>query len=302
MCKYTYHHYPLCGHISNWTVVSCLEFTSELRALAFTGQVLTCDKTKVKHIINQKAKQDLCAQCDIEWCEAMTSNDMDALLGKKYRVIEGLDAARPVLEFAVRMNVHTNSDKAESSSPSVDTIIGTSEQSDVSTDIAHDSNLHDSSCDCPGRGMSHCGSATSSLSIESGGFTLSITDKTTDTDSCDGNSESQPCSDLQRHRHIRIQYRKPKVDRVRSQEYSSSEYSCRVYLASPPTQAPGSRSSSIIDYSVESSILASESSLSLPDLSLLNIQGSFNADHEGGHSENSPSSAGSDTNASFEHF
>lgn len=296
MCKYTYHHYPLCGHISNWTVVSCLEFTSELRALTFAGQVLICDKTKIKHVINPKAKQDLCAQCDIEWCEAMASNDTDALLDKRYRIIEGLDAASPVLEFAVRMNADTNSGKAESSSPSVDTIIGTGEQSDVSTDIARDS-----SCDRSGRGTSHRESA-SSLSIESGGFTLSITDKGTGRDSCDGNSESQSCSDSHRHRHIRIQFRKPKVDRVRSREYSSSEYSPRVYLACPPTQAPGSRANSITDYSVESSILGSESSLSLPYLSLLNIQGSFNADHEGGHSESSPSSAGSDTSASFEHF
>ncbi|KAJ5218602.1 uncharacterized protein N7498_000701 [Penicillium cinerascens] len=302
MCKYTYHHYPFCGHISNWTVVSCLEFTSELRALAFTGQVLSCDRTKIKHIINQTAKQDLCAQCDIEWCEAMTSNDMDALLDNKYRVIEGLDAARPVLEFSVRMNRDTNSDRAESSSPSVDIIIGTSEQFDVSTDIGHDSNSHDSSRPRPRRGMSHRGSASSSLSIESGDFTLSITYKSTDTDPWDCNSESQPCSDSQRHRHIRIQYRKPKVDRMRFGEYSSSEYSPRVDLACPPTQTPGSSSSSITDYSGESSIFGSESSPSLPDLSLLNIQGSFNADHERGHSESSPFSAGSDTSASFEHF
>lgn len=231
----------------------------------------------------------------------MTSNDMDALLDKEYRVIEGLDAARPVLEFAVRMNADTNGDKAESSSPSVDIIIGTSEQSDVSTDVAHDSNPRHSPCYRSERGISHRGSASSSLSIESGGFTFSITDKSTDTDPCDGNSEFQPCSDSQRHRHIRIQYRKPKVDRVRSGEYSSSVYSPRVDLACPPTQVPGSRSSSMTDHSGESSMLGSETSLSLPDLSLLDIHGSFNAD-DGGHSENSSVSASSDTSASFEHF
>jgi hypothetical protein len=245
MCKYTYHHYPLCGHISNWTVASCLEFTHRIRALSFTGQVLFCDKTKIKHNINQKAKQDLCAQCDLDWCEAVTAGSMDALLEKKYRTIEGLDAERPVLEFAVRMNVDANSVSVESCPSSPGTRDGTSEQSDVFADFDNEFTPPDSSCCRLSRDAGHWRSG-SSLSIEGSGFTLSITDESTQTDSCDNDPEPQLSSDSQRHRRIRIRYRKgtnAPIQNLNSAEDSPSVYSRRVCISYPPTPVPDSRSS-----------------------------------------------------------
>lgn len=115
MCIYTYHHYPLCGHISNWTVTSCLEFTNQLRLLHGTGAVLCCDDVEVTHDLHPTAPHSLCVQCDFEWTEAMTSPDPEALQPKIYRNIEGLDAKFPVIEFAVRMTIDvTDSSSARS--------------------------------------------------------------------------------------------------------------------------------------------------------------------------------------------
>ncbi|OQD74907.1 hypothetical protein PENDEC_c009G06945 [Penicillium decumbens] len=115
-----------------------------------TGQILSCEDTEIKHNINQKANQDLCVQCDIEWCEAVTNNDL-AFLQRRYHAIEGLETDRPVLEFAVRMNVDANSVKAESFPPSVDT----SEQSDEITDTV---NKQTEACDCNPESQSCCDS------------------------------------------------------------------------------------------------------------------------------------------------
>lgn len=277
MCKYTYHHYPLCGHISNWTVTSCLEFTHRIRALSFTGQVLSCDKTKIKHNINQKAKQDLCAQCDLDWCEAVTTDSMDALLEKKYRTIEGLDAENPVLEFAVRMNADTYSVSAESCLSIPGTRDGTSEQSDVFADFDNEFCPPDSSCCRLSRDAGHWRSG-SSLSIEGSGFTLSITNESTQTDSGDDDSESQSPSDSQRHRRIRIRYRKgtnAPIQNLNSTEYSPSVYSRRVYLTYPPTPVPGCGSSSSG-----------------------NSNSSSGCNSSSGHSSRGKSSSSSDTNSS----
>lgn len=130
MCIYTYHHYPLCGHISNWTVTSCLEFTRQLRLLQGTGDVLCCDDVEVTHDLHPTAPHSLCAQCDFEWTEAMTSQNPDVLQPKIYRTIEGLDAKYPVVEFAVRMTVDVTEG---SSARSTD-----ADQSDIFAALAQD--------------------------------------------------------------------------------------------------------------------------------------------------------------------
>lgn len=130
MCIYTYHHYPLCGHISNWSVTSCLEFTNQLRLLHGTGDVLCCDDVEVTHDLHPTAPHSLCAQCDFDWTEAMTSQDPDALQPKIYRNIEGLDAKYPVIEFAVRMTVDVTDN---SSARSTDT-----DKSDVFASLARE--------------------------------------------------------------------------------------------------------------------------------------------------------------------
>jgi len=294
MCKYTYHHYPLCGHISNWTVTSCVEFTSQLRALAMTGQILSCEDTEIRHNINQKANQDLCVQCDIEWCEAVTNNDL-AFLQRRYHAIEGLETDRPVLEFAVRMNVDANSVEAESFPPSVDT----SEQSDEITDTV---NKRNSSCCHLPRHSSHGESASSCLSVECD-VCIRLTDKSTETEACDCNPESQSCCDSQRHRHKRISYHKPITfldQDSDSEESSPSEDSRRVHSTYPPAPAADSRSSSSAeDPAMDSS---SQSSASPSDHSMLNVAIPV---YDDGHSseedqqQKSSSSASSDTSTSF---
>ncbi|KAJ6119895.1 hypothetical protein N7523_004175 [Penicillium sp. IBT 18751x] len=130
MCKYIYHHFPTCGHISNWTIVSCLDLTHQLRTLG-QCQGLTCDRVDVKHDFNEKASESSCAQCDIEWCDAVSYDNMDDWLCQKGSTMEGINADRPLFEYFVRMNPNASSDPAEFSSN-----YDTNEQSDMSANCS----------------------------------------------------------------------------------------------------------------------------------------------------------------------
>ncbi|CAL5868366.1 uncharacterized protein PFLUO_LOCUS2591 [Penicillium psychrofluorescens] len=105
MCLYTYHHYPVCGHISNWSVTSCLEFTNCVRKVAGTGQTVSCKQVEILHDLLPAAQPSLCVQCEMEWCEAVQYNDRYPLLPDTYRIIEGLDAKSPIIEFDARMTL-----------------------------------------------------------------------------------------------------------------------------------------------------------------------------------------------------
>lgn len=155
MCLYTYHHYPLCGHISNWTVTSCLEFTSQLRLLNGTGHILCCNDVEVTHDLHPTAPHSLCTQCDFNWAEAMTSNEPDTFQPRIYRAIEGLDAKFPMIEFAVRMTVDT-SNNATGRSPRPST--GNS-QADSAASARKFTPCHCFSCSCKGFGNSGSSSA-----------------------------------------------------------------------------------------------------------------------------------------------
>ncbi|CAI7582297.1 unnamed protein product [Penicillium crustosum] len=48
MCKHTYHHYPSCGHISNWSMTSCQEYTNKLR-LASPECITPCTQITLSH-------------------------------------------------------------------------------------------------------------------------------------------------------------------------------------------------------------------------------------------------------------
>lgn len=141
MCFYTYHHYPLCGHISNWTVTSCLEFTNRLRILAGSSQGVSCKGVETTHDLLPTAQHHhLCVQCELEREDLPAYDDRDALLPKTYRTIEGLNAKSPIIEFAVRMTIDVR-DQVASPSPSE---IADGDQSDGFADIARSPN----SCHC----------------------------------------------------------------------------------------------------------------------------------------------------------
>lgn len=132
MCFYTYHHYPLCGHISNWTVTSCLEFTNRLRVLAGSGQAVSCKDVETTHDLLPTAQHHLCVQCELEREDLPAYDDRDALLPTNYRAIEGLNAKSPIIEFAVRMTIDVR-DQVASPSPSE---IADDDQSGGFADIA----------------------------------------------------------------------------------------------------------------------------------------------------------------------
>lgn len=205
MCKYTYHHFPLCGHISNWTVVSCLDFTHQIRAVG-QRQGLACDRVEIKHDLNQKASETSCAQCDIDWCDAVSHDTMDDWLHQEFSSIEGFNADRPLFEYSVCMNPNASSDPAEYYPTSPDT--------DDLPDVLANFNL----ADIPGPPDSPSHSITGAddfpftspiICIRSDAFTLSITDKSEESALSDGNLEARESSDSRRHRHIRIRYRRP---------------------------------------------------------------------------------------------
>lgn len=115
MCLYTYHHYPVCGHISNWSVTSCLEFTNYVRKVADTGQTVSCKQVEMTHDLLPATQPSLCVQCEMEWSTAVQHNDRYPLLPNTYRIIEGLDAKSPIIEFDVRMTLDVRKTSSNSS-------------------------------------------------------------------------------------------------------------------------------------------------------------------------------------------
>ncbi|KAJ5946332.1 hypothetical protein N7454_003171 [Penicillium verhagenii] len=116
MCRYTYHHYPNCGHIAHYTVMSCLEFTNQLRMFASADVIfpepyhLTCDDIKISHDLLPSDHPDLCLQCSYDWSSTYTQNNNANHLPQRNRALEGLDATRPIIDLKARMVVQTNPD------------------------------------------------------------------------------------------------------------------------------------------------------------------------------------------------
>ncbi|KAJ5310111.1 uncharacterized protein N7443_002572 [Penicillium atrosanguineum] len=229
MCKYTYHHFPICGHISNWTVVSCLDLTHQVRTLG-QRQGLTCDRVEVKHKFNRKASGTPCVQCDREWCDAVSHDTMDDWLNQNDSTIEGINADRPLFEYSVRINPHASSDPAEYFPSSRDT--------DEQSDVFADSNfaVRPSPSNSPGNCIEDHGGFVSPspiFSTRSSVFTLSTTDKSTTSDPNSSDWETHESSDSRLHRHIRIRYRRPMLD------WKLVNSDCdRVPTASLPRKSP----------------------------------------------------------------
>ncbi|KGO78210.1 hypothetical protein PITC_034250 [Penicillium italicum] len=102
MCKHTYHHYPSCGHISNWSMTSCQEYTNKLR-LAGPERSVSCTKIKPSHDLLISTQPSMCVQCESEWAEKISSLGNDQTqTSNSYRTIEGLDANQ-IIEVNARM-------------------------------------------------------------------------------------------------------------------------------------------------------------------------------------------------------
>lgn len=117
MCLYTYHHFPACGHIANWTVTSCKEYTNTLRLLGHGGMSGYCNRIQTSHDLLSELESDTCGQCDFELQRAVSQQSHNGSQLKAYRTIEGLNSTVPIIELSVRLNVNTVDEEEDYSSP-----------------------------------------------------------------------------------------------------------------------------------------------------------------------------------------
>ncbi|KAJ5121293.1 uncharacterized protein N7515_009254 [Penicillium bovifimosum] len=101
MCKHTYHHYPSCGHISNWSMTSCQEYTNKLR-LAGPERSTACTNIHASHDLLLSAQPSMCVQCESDWAESLRRENLPKV-SRAYRVIEGLDVSGNLIEIEARM-------------------------------------------------------------------------------------------------------------------------------------------------------------------------------------------------------
>ncbi|KAJ5782294.1 hypothetical protein N7457_004068 [Penicillium paradoxum] len=102
MCNYTYHHYPNCGHISNWSITSCQEYTNRLR-LASPEQSIPCTLIETSHNLLSSPQPSRCMQCVSEWMASLSEDNHRPQSSNSYLKIEGLDGTRQTIEIKARM-------------------------------------------------------------------------------------------------------------------------------------------------------------------------------------------------------
>jgi hypothetical protein len=117
MCLYTYHHYPTCGHIANWTVTSCKEYTNTLRLLSQGGLSGYCNHIQTTHDLLSEIEPDTCGQCDLELQQAVSQQTHNAFGLMAYRTIEGLNSTVPIIELSARLNINTIDEEEDYFSP-----------------------------------------------------------------------------------------------------------------------------------------------------------------------------------------
>ena len=100
MCHHTYHHYPSCGHISNWTVGSCQEFTNRIR-LTDPAHSCSCKEIQITHDMAESTQPNMCVQCEREWANMISHGNHQAQTCKAH--LEGLDVEGPLVEIEARM-------------------------------------------------------------------------------------------------------------------------------------------------------------------------------------------------------
>lgn len=138
MCRYTYHHYPVCGHIANFTVAGCPDFTNQLRAAANTGQNLSCDDIKSFHDLLPASQPSACAECERDWRQALATDSQENMWPMTNIAIEGLNATGPILQFAGRMTLDVSNSQP---STTEDTESMDGEMCDVFLDIAREQTI-----------------------------------------------------------------------------------------------------------------------------------------------------------------
>ncbi|CAI7611150.1 unnamed protein product [Penicillium glandicola] len=114
MCNYAYHHYPGCGHISNWSMTSCKEYTNKLR-LAGPECSISCTDIKPSHDLLLSTQPSMCVQCEREWTENLSHGDNQTQPANSYRTIEGLDVTGHLIEVNARMVSPSPDDRDTSS-------------------------------------------------------------------------------------------------------------------------------------------------------------------------------------------
>ncbi|RHZ63599.1 uncharacterized protein CDV56_107188 [Aspergillus thermomutatus] len=139
MCRYTFHHYTLCGHISSFAIHSCVEFLNLLRKSPQTGSnpaELSCTNIKVEHDLCSTKGEAYCLQCELDWPDQLLTRGTEETFPSVpyYVLIEGLDSSDPII--TTKMQWHTNkSRKREFNDAFLDLDFGEpkSESSDAST-------------------------------------------------------------------------------------------------------------------------------------------------------------------------
>ncbi|CAI7634400.1 unnamed protein product [Penicillium palitans] len=102
MCKHTYHHYIGCGHISNWSMTSCQEYTNKLR-LAGPERSAPCTQITVSHDLLFSAQPSMCVQCEREWVENFASRrDDQTQSSNSYGLVDAMDDSQ-IIEVNARM-------------------------------------------------------------------------------------------------------------------------------------------------------------------------------------------------------
>ncbi|KAJ5528797.1 hypothetical protein N7527_002190 [Penicillium freii] len=164
MCKHTYHHYPNCGHISNWSMTSCQEYTNKLRLVGPECRA-SCAQITPSHDLLLSTQPSMCVQCESERAENLSSDGDDQTQpSNSYRSIEGMDA-RQIIEVNARMvSDPTHNDRDTSSTDHSDNgqvFLGAAVDDSGNGDAdsaGHSDNGHISSRAVVGESEEDCGS------------------------------------------------------------------------------------------------------------------------------------------------
>ncbi|KXG47197.1 uncharacterized protein PGRI_010670 [Penicillium griseofulvum] len=112
MCNYTYHHYSSCGHISNWSMTSCQEYTNKLR-LAGPERSVSCTHIEDSHDL-LSTQPSMCVECESEWAENISNGDIQTQPSNSYQAIEGIDTIGHIIQVNAVSNP-TSGDRDTSS-------------------------------------------------------------------------------------------------------------------------------------------------------------------------------------------
>ncbi|KAJ5457708.1 hypothetical protein N7475_009096 [Penicillium sp. IBT 31633x] len=115
MCNYTYHHYPSCGHISNWSMTSCQEYTNKLR-LAGPERSVSCTVINASHDLLLSTQPSMCVQCESEWAQSLSHSNSQVQSPISYRSIEGLGVTGNIIKMQACMVSDSDPDDRDSSS------------------------------------------------------------------------------------------------------------------------------------------------------------------------------------------